>query len=342
MSSTSILKTAWHRASSIPSHYPFWFGVGLSGFKTSLSDLLVQKVVERRDEIDWRRNMAFAAFGFIYLGGVQYTLYVPLFSRLFPNAASFAAKSLRDKARDVRGMYQLGMQVVLDQMIHHPLLYFPAFYCTKELVMKKEPNVARCLQEYRHNMWEDLQALWKIWVPATIINFAFCPMYLRIPFVAGVSLCWTCILSAMRGGDVAHGDDMVGGAVTGATLTILREGLSELFTASPAELDRHMAHVIVSASGPDRVGWVSLLARTVANQGGNVTESKMVRLGEEFIILMHVAVPPAQKKDLVQALRSNENLKPLNIQTNSIARRKTGLYDKAVIGLRIHCIGEDK
>ncbi len=33
------------------------------------------QVVERREDIDWRRNATFTAFGFAYLGGVQYYLY---------------------------------------------------------------------------------------------------------------------------------------------------------------------------------------------------------------------------------------------------------------------------
>jgi hypothetical protein len=45
------------------------------GMKTAFSDLLVQKVVERREYIDWNRNGAFATFGLLYLGGVQYFLY---------------------------------------------------------------------------------------------------------------------------------------------------------------------------------------------------------------------------------------------------------------------------
>ena len=39
-----------------------------------------------------RRTTAFGAFGLFYLGGVQYFIYVPLFTRLFPNAAAFAGK----------------------------------------------------------------------------------------------------------------------------------------------------------------------------------------------------------------------------------------------------------
>ena len=41
------------------------------------------------------------------LGGVQYMIYVPFFSRLFPGAAAFAAKSLRDKMKDVKGIFQV-------------------------------------------------------------------------------------------------------------------------------------------------------------------------------------------------------------------------------------------
>ena len=111
--------------------YPLAFGVGISTTKTSFSDLLVQVVVEKREKIDWKRNLAFASFGCFYLGGVQYAIYVPIFGRLFPNAASFAAKSLREKVRDTKGQLALGAQVFLDQCVHHPLMYFPVFYMTK-------------------------------------------------------------------------------------------------------------------------------------------------------------------------------------------------------------------
>lgn len=43
-------------------------------------------------------------------------IYVPLFSRLFPGAAAFAAKPFRKKIRDVKGMLGLGAQVFLDQV----------------------------------------------------------------------------------------------------------------------------------------------------------------------------------------------------------------------------------
>lgn len=342
-SSTAI--SAFSRLKQVPIKYPLAFGVAFSGCKTSFSDLLVQKVVERRDHVDWRRNAAFAAFGFIYLGGVQYTLYVPIFGRLFPGAAAFAAKPVAQKLKDVKGMAQLAAQVFIDQCIHHPLMYFPAFYCTKEFVIQKEPDLKRCLADYRRNMSEDLHALWKIWVPATAINFAFMPMHARIPFVACVSLLWTCILSTMRGGDLGHAEDMVGGAVTGATLHMMEEDLlhnkNYLFT-EPVNLEPGKNHIVITASGRDKPGWVALLSRAVVDAGGSVTESRMVRLGDEFIILMHVAVLPEEQQKLIRAVRRADKLKPLNVKFTPISRRKTGSYELPRSGVRIRCVGADK
>lgn len=198
--SASASSTMWQNLKRIPVKHPLAFGMGFSLFKTSASDLLVQKVVEQKKEIDWKRNAAFAAFGFAYLGGVQYAIYVPLFGRLFPNAAKFAAKPLRDKVKDARGMAALVGQVFLDQAVHHPFMYFPVFYATREVVMKDKPDLVGAMNTYRKNMSEDLAALWKVWVPTTFINFAFMPMWtMRIPWAAGTSLIWTCILSGKYG-----------------------------------------------------------------------------------------------------------------------------------------------
>lgn len=68
-------------------------------------------MIEGREEIDWKRNVAFAAFGFAYLGGVQYMLYVPGMKYMFPRAADFAGKPIMEKLRDWRGMRDLCSQV---------------------------------------------------------------------------------------------------------------------------------------------------------------------------------------------------------------------------------------
>ncbi len=37
------------------------------------------QVIEKREEVDWRRHSVFIAFGFVYLSGFQYYLYNHLF-----------------------------------------------------------------------------------------------------------------------------------------------------------------------------------------------------------------------------------------------------------------------
>ena len=175
-------------------------------------------------------------------------------------------------------------------------------------------------------------------------------MHLRIPFVASVSLLWTCVLSAMRGGDVVHANELVGGEVTGASLHIMEEALHEVggvaggggLLTETVKLDPTKSHIVLTASGRDKPGWVARLSRAVCNAGGSVTESKMVRLGDEFIILMHVAVEPSEAQKLLKRLQREPALQQLTVHGKTIARRKTGTYQAPLSGVRLRCVGADK
>ena len=68
----------------------------------------------------------------------------------------------------------------------------------------------------------------------------------------------------------------------------------------------------------------------------------MVRLGHEFIIVMHIAVLPEQQKTLLKSIHNEKLLKPLNIRTTSITRRGTGTYNPPTIGFHIKCQGPDR
>ena len=79
----------------LPQQQPLAFGIAVSALKTSAADALAQLRLEQRQRMDWRRNGLFFAWGALYLGGVQYFIYVHLFARvLFPSAAVFIAKPL--------------------------------------------------------------------------------------------------------------------------------------------------------------------------------------------------------------------------------------------------------
>lgn len=319
---------------------PFLFGLGYSFVKTVGCDLMVQKVVEKRESIDWRRTAAFGSFGLFYLGGVQYALYVPVFSRLFPNAASFAAKSVPDKLRDGRGIRDLFAQVFLDQFVHHPLLYFPVFYSIKEIVTSDAPDLYKAIGKYRENMTEDLQALWKVWVPSTFLNFAFMPMWARIPWVASTSLIWTCILSAMRGSSDIPTGEVLGPHVDARTLELL----SRTLIGRAPVLDTSRAHLLVSVHGPDRPGVIADLSSRIYGNGGLVSTSKMMQLGSDFSIMMHVSCEPHELRNVLDGLHKlqsgEDSLANCEIQVRQV--EATPHLEKSLYSAHVSLSGEDR
>jgi hypothetical protein len=174
--------------------------------KTGGVDLIVQKCVEGKKEIDWNRNMTFLTFGMCYQGAWQYYLFNRVMPRIAPGAFKFAAKSLREKARDVKGMKNVLVQNFVENGINNPLLFFPTFYTLKELISAgKWTFHAVCASArngvglYRKNFWSDITACWSLWIPAQTLNFAFSPAWFRVPFVAIVSAGWTAYVSITRG-----------------------------------------------------------------------------------------------------------------------------------------------
>ena len=64
----------------------------------------------------------------------------------------------------------------------HPFIYFPTFYTVKSLVERQAHPLEHAYNKWRNEIWESCKALWLLWVPAQIINFAFVPRHFRVPF----------------------------------------------------------------------------------------------------------------------------------------------------------------
>jgi len=56
--------------------------------------------------------------------------------------------------------------------------------------------------------------------------------------------------------------------------------------------------MVLTLTGPDRVGVVESVTQALLALGGNVESSRMARLGGEFAILMLVSLPPARVTEL--------------------------------------------
>ena len=195
---------------TLPKRHPVLFGAALAGVKTGLADYGVQRWIEGKEskDINWRRVSAFTMFGVTYLGYVCYMFYVPLLTRvLFPKSSEFITKPLIQKLRDVQGLKDAVKQAGTDVFIHAPFFYYPTFYVMKEYVMTEgnpaehEHWLKNGLDKHQNNFKDDMLGYMAIWGPAQVCNFVLMPAWGRIPFIAGVSLGWTMLLSYMRGGE---------------------------------------------------------------------------------------------------------------------------------------------
>merc|ERR1719320_935425 len=99
--------------------------------------------------------------------------------------------------------YKTSTMVTMDMTLHIPFLYFPVFYCMKELIVNEtvlsKEHLSKIVTVWRTNLVEDLRRCWSFWVPVQCVTFSIVPMHLRVPFVSVVNFIWTCFLSATRG-----------------------------------------------------------------------------------------------------------------------------------------------
>ena len=70
-----------------------------------------------------------------------------------------------------------------------------------------------------------------------------------------------------------------------------------------------MKHLIIKGIGPDRPGIVSNISKFVTSNNGNIEESRMIRLGSEFSIIMLIAIPDDSQDNLSDQLESIEGIK---------------------------------
>jgi len=70
----------------------------------------------------------------------------------------------------------------------------------------------------------------------------------------------------------------------------------------PPRLDPTRGHLVVFVRGADRPGIVASLAKRCYEQEGSITTSKMMSLGNEFVIILHVSCPLEKLSSLQKAL----------------------------------------
>jgi hypothetical protein len=186
----------------IPQNHPVVLAVAITSIKTGGADFLAQKLASTAvggRGLDKRRLGCFTLYGAVYLGWFQHFLFSKVYTKLFPLASEFAAKSIKEKLKDVLGASSVLQQVIFEASVHWPWLFIPAFYLLQEITAPKFAfsNLRNTLKQ---NWKEDLITCWKIWIPASMLNFSCIPLHSQVPFTALVGFAYMAYFSFKRGG----------------------------------------------------------------------------------------------------------------------------------------------
>ena len=128
--------------------------------------------------VDVARFARFAFFGFILQAPWNHYYYQLLDGALPPTADPFTATT--------------GIKVVIDQFVQAPVFTVLIFGFLGLLEGKTTDEIKKQLDE---DYVDTMLANWKLWVPATAVNIAFCPPILRVLFLNVVFFFWSIFLS---------------------------------------------------------------------------------------------------------------------------------------------------
>ena len=67
-----------------------------------------------------------------------------------------------------------------------------------------------------------------------------------------------------------------------------------------------MNEFIIFANGPDKIGLVSSLSKKITNSGSNINESRMIKLGDHFAIILSISTLLNQTE--MKEILSNQDL----------------------------------
>lgn len=133
---------------------------------------------ESDEGVDIARFLRFAFFGFILQAPWNHFYYLLLDGALPPTEDPFTTTT--------------GIKVIIDQFVQAPIFTVIIFAFLGTLEGKSVDEIKTQLEE---DYTDTMVANWKLWVPATAVNIAFCPPILRVLFLNVVFFFWSIFLS---------------------------------------------------------------------------------------------------------------------------------------------------
>merc|ERR1712127_356745 len=137
-----------------------------------------QQKEDEESSVDFARAARFAIFGLVLQAPWNHFYYQILDGALPPTEDPFTATT--------------GIKVVIDQFVQAPIFTVLIFGFLGVLEGKTFDEIKRQLDD---DYVDTMFANWKLWVPATAVNIAFCPPILRVLFLNVVFFFWSIFLS---------------------------------------------------------------------------------------------------------------------------------------------------
>jgi len=169
----NIIQQGMHQFKHWCINKPYQSSFTICFAKGIMCDLLAQKVLEKREKINYTRNLAFGVFSGVYCGSFMNLLYNNVYTQMFGTCVR-------------SGVFKTAFEL----LVHIPFVYFPSYYGFKSII--KNQNF---LTEYINDPSPIVLQYWKVWGPSVFIIFNFVPLHLRITSVACMSFGWMIYLS---------------------------------------------------------------------------------------------------------------------------------------------------
>lgn len=178
----NLLSDAWTAYNAALEASPLATKSITAGTILGAADLAGQTIENNIKEVDTKidvgRFVRFAIFGFVLQAPWNHFYYQILDGALPPTEDPLTATT--------------GVKVVIDQFVQAPIFTGLIFLFLGTLEGKSLDEVKSQLDE---NYSDTMIANWKLWVPATMVNLAFCPPVLRVLFLNIVFFFWSIFLS---------------------------------------------------------------------------------------------------------------------------------------------------
>lgn len=171
-------RTLVPRYRELTAAYPFSFGFGVCFFKGILADILAQKVIARKKELDRRQVLAMGLFSGSFTGCAYHYIFNIVFTRLLGTSTSLSVVSAK---------------TLLDAFIVFPFLYMPTYYFFDEVF--KQGGASGLPARWCNEIATSMRNYANVWPATMVCVFMLVPVELRVSFIASVSFGWLITLS---------------------------------------------------------------------------------------------------------------------------------------------------